>query len=61
MEDNNFLVGDKVVISIASRKSLLPQTGEIRYQFFTQTGAAYVVEYEDGTVECADHDDIILA
>lgn len=59
MEDNNFLVGDKVVID--ARFLSNPRTGEIKYQFFTQTGPAYVVEYEDGTAECADHDDIILA
>ena len=56
MEDNNFLVGDKVVIGTSIRED-----GEIKHQFFTMTGPAYVVEYDDGTAETADHDDIILA
>lgn len=57
MEDNSFLVGDKVVIGTSIRD----EVGEVKHQFFTMTGAAYVVEYNDGTAEVADHDDIILA
>ena len=57
MEDNSFLVGDKVVIGTSIRD----EVGEVKHLFFTMTGAAYVVEYNDGTAEVADHDDIILA